>query len=281
MPFVHTAHFPIRHYECNAYGEVHHANYLRYMQEAAFGGSAAVGYGAARYQEIGLQWLAYETEVHYLQPLHYDDLLEIKTWVHDFRRVRSLRQYEFFRAGEMIAHASTDWVLLDAKTNYPATIPQEIIDAYSQGEPVDPADPRKPIPRLPPVPVNAFSHTHEVEWRDIDGAQHVNNAIYLHYVAHCERLALQTLMESHPATQFVTNSHLIEYKFPAMLGDTVVIKTWVQDIEGATLTRHFRISRAADDKLLTRISAAQTLISTVNGQPQVITPEIGGRLHGH
>ncbi|MEQ8673931.1 MAG: thioesterase family protein [Aggregatilineales bacterium] len=281
MPFVHSAHFPIRHYECNADGDVHHANYLRYMQEAAFGGSAAVGYGAARYVEIGLQWLAYETEVHYLQPLHYGDVLEIKTWVQDFRRVRSLRRYEFFRAGEMIAHASTDWVLLDMKTNYPTTIPQEIIDAYSQGDPVDQADPRKPIPRLPPVPENAFTHSHAVEWRDIDGAQHVNNAIYLHYVSHCERLSLASFNQSEPTLKFRTNNHLIEYKFPAMLGDEVKISTWIADVDGATLKRHFRVTRASDDKLLTRISAEQTLINSTTHQPQPISSEIQDRLHGN
>ena len=46
---VHTATFRVRHYECDAYGHLNNANYARYMQEAAFDASAAVGYGKDRY----------------------------------------------------------------------------------------------------------------------------------------------------------------------------------------------------------------------------------------
>jgi len=44
MPLIHERAFRVRHYECDAYGHVNHANYLRYMQEAALDASAAAGY---------------------------------------------------------------------------------------------------------------------------------------------------------------------------------------------------------------------------------------------
>ena len=50
MPLVHTRNFRVRHYECDAYGHLNNANYLRYMQEAAFDASAAAGYGMLRYE---------------------------------------------------------------------------------------------------------------------------------------------------------------------------------------------------------------------------------------
>ena len=81
----------MRHYECDAYGHVNHANYLRYMQETAFDASAAVGYDVARYEAIGRQWLVRETDITYLRPLVYGDTVIVKTWVADFRRVRSRR----------------------------------------------------------------------------------------------------------------------------------------------------------------------------------------------
>ncbi len=43
VPFLERA-FRVRSYECDGYGHVNHANYLRYMQEAAFDASAAAGY---------------------------------------------------------------------------------------------------------------------------------------------------------------------------------------------------------------------------------------------
>jgi acyl-CoA thioester hydrolase len=132
MPYIHTRTFRVRHYECDAHGRLQPAAYLGYMQEAAFDGSAAVGYSEARYREIGYYWLAYETDIEWFQSLGYGDSVEIKTWVMDFRRVRSLRAYEFYHAGEKIAQATTDWVLLDTRTLMPAAIPQEIITAYAQ-----------------------------------------------------------------------------------------------------------------------------------------------------
>ena len=40
-PVTHTRTFRIRHYECDRYGHVNNANYIRYMQEAAMDASAA------------------------------------------------------------------------------------------------------------------------------------------------------------------------------------------------------------------------------------------------
>ena len=95
MPAVHHQPFQVRFYECDAYGQMQPINYLRRMQEAAFGASAAVGYDFARYDQLGYLWLVRETEIEYLSPLAYGDQVEIKTWVHDFRRFRSRRMYEF------------------------------------------------------------------------------------------------------------------------------------------------------------------------------------------
>jgi YbgC/YbaW family acyl-CoA thioester hydrolase len=94
MPLIHKRMFRVRHYECDAYGHVNHANYLRYMQETALDASAAVGYDEARYLAMGTLWLIRETDIEYLCALRYGDSVEVVTWVGDFRRVRSRRFYE-------------------------------------------------------------------------------------------------------------------------------------------------------------------------------------------
>ena len=97
MPLTHVRTFRVRHYECDAYGHVNYANYLRYMQEAAFDASAAAGYDLDRYEAMGRHWLVRETDIEYLRPLRYGDTVQVKTWVADFRRIRSRRAYEFRR----------------------------------------------------------------------------------------------------------------------------------------------------------------------------------------
>src|SRR3990172_10663548 len=98
MPFMHTRTFRVRRYECDAYGHLNNANYLRYMQETAFDASAAAGYDFDRYTAMGRLWTVRETDIEYLNPLQYADRVEVKTWVIDFRRVRSRRAYEFRKA---------------------------------------------------------------------------------------------------------------------------------------------------------------------------------------
>ena len=128
MPLKHKRHFRVRFYECDAYSHLNNANYVRYMQEAAFDASAAAGYGDAEYERLGLIWLIRDTEVEYLQPLVFGDTAEVTTWVQDFRRVRSRRAYEIRREGEdtLLARGSTDWVLLDRETLRPTSVTDEM-----------------------------------------------------------------------------------------------------------------------------------------------------------
>ena len=42
-------------------------------------------------------------------------------------------------------------------------------------------------------------------------------------------------------------SHFIEYLAPALLGDTILIRTWVADMDKVTSRRRFLILRAGDD----------------------------------
>jgi len=273
MPYIHNQAFPVRHYECDMYGEVNHANYLRYMQEAAFGASTAVGYSPARYAELKLQWLAYETDIEYYAPLVYGDTISVKTWVHDFRRVRSLRNYELTRDGEMIARASTDWVLIDLERMFPATIPQPVIDAYSAGDPVETAPKRTPLPpaKIPEMGLHTIER--RVAWPEIDEAQHVNNAFYLSFAEDCEMQAMAAhdwplARVREESANLVVRRHQIEYKQAAVLDDILHISTWLAAMDETTLLRHIVVKRAEDGKLINRVRVLREWVDLESGQPQ-------------
>ncbi|MBZ0295363.1 MAG: thioesterase family protein, partial [Anaerolineae bacterium] len=258
---THTSTFTIRYYECDAYGHLNNANYLRLMQEAAFDASAAVGYAKERYEAMGYLWLAHETEIEYMRPLHYGDQVEIKTWVADFRQVRSVRHYEFRRSGseELVAKAHTDWVYMERDSSRAARIPPEMAAAFSGGETLE-RMPRTPFPEPPPAPAGAFRLRHRVEWRDIDGAQHLNNAAYINYI---EDAGIQTGAHYHWSFEraaeqglgAVFQRHRIEYIQPALLDDEVEISTWLYHMGRASGIRHFDLRRAQDDVLLARVQS--------------------------
>jgi acyl-CoA thioester hydrolase len=274
MAAVHISTFQVRYCDCDAYGHMNNANYLRYMQEAAFDASAAVGYDQARYQALGSLWLARETEIEYLQALCYPDRFEVKTWVDDFRRVRSRRLYEFHRPGEteLVARASTDWVYLDADSGRPITMPPEMIAAFAPDGDVPPTPPRKRFPPAPSAPPGVFKVRRRVEWRDIDTAMHVNNAAYLNYIEDCGirvAAAYGWPLVRCQAEGFlmVARRHHIEYRHPAYLDDELEIATWASDRKGATALRHYTVTRLSDGEVLALARTVWVWVDRETGRP--------------
>ncbi len=274
MPLTHVRTFRVRHYECDVYGHVSHANLLNYMQEAAFEASAAAGYDLARYEAIGHHWLVHETDIEVLRPLRYGDAVQVKTWVADFRRVRSRRAYEFRRvqSGEVVARAHTDWVFLHSATGRPAPIPSEMMAAFFPEGLPEPGRPRPRFPTAPPPPTGAFCLCRRVEWRDIDPARHVNNAVYVAYVEDC---GLQVAaahgwpVQRMAAEGFAITArrHHIEYRQPAMLGDELELVTWAFDVKPSTAVRHCSVTRVRDGALLARARTLNVWVNAQIGQP--------------
>jgi acyl-CoA thioester hydrolase len=208
---------------------------------------------------IGRHWLAYETEIEYFHSLRYGNEVAVKTWVENFRRVRSLRRYDIFKGQELAARAGTDWVFMDTKTLRPATIPRHVVDAYSQGKDVSPA-PRHESPPPSAPPENVYQLRRRVEWRDVDSAGHVNNAVYLDYVADCDAQVgraygwpIARVREA--GHNILPRQHHIEYKTPAVLGDELEISTWVSDVGKDSMARHYVIKQASDGQLVARVRA--------------------------
>jgi acyl-CoA thioester hydrolase len=279
MPLTHFEQFRVRFYECDAYGHLNHATYLRFMQEAAFGASAAAGYGPDHYTTLGQQWLIRETQITYLRPITFGQTLVVKTWVEDFRRVRSRRAYEMMLSGEVepVARGHTDWVYVDTATSRPVAVPAAMIAAfYPEGAPQQ-GQRREPFPAPPAPPPNVFTLHHRVRWRDLDPAGHVNNA---NYVAFAEDAGMAILAEAGWSAArmtaegfgIVAREFRIEYLQPAVLDDDLTISTWVSDMRRSTAYRHYTISRVHDGAILARARGRWVWVDLVTGHPIRIPP---------
>jgi acyl-CoA thioester hydrolase len=272
MPFIYTTTFRARYHDCDAYGHMNHASYARYMQEAAVEASSAVGYDLARYNALNMRWLIRETHIEYLQPLFHQDTFEVKTWLSGFRRIRTQRNYEFYKQGTLAARAHTDWVLIDLSTRQPAAAPAEMIAAYAKGEVPASIEAPKRFPAPPPPPSGVFTQRRRVVWTDIDGEQHVNNARYLDYAADVAfevSAAYGWSLERLRAEGFViiAREQHIEYKQSAVLGDELEISTYVFDMRRISGTRYFTISRVHDGTLLAQIRSGLVAVHPETGKP--------------
>lgn len=274
MPLTHTRTFRVRYHECDSYEHVNNSHYLRYMAETAFDASAAAGYDMEKYDQIGKMWLIRESEVEFLKPLRYDDTFEIKTWVADFRRVQSLRMYEFRLKGseDLIARGQTNWVFLDTKTRRPTTIPKELKTAFFPEGPPREAPRREPFPTPPPPPSGTVTFKRTVAWSDIDPTGHVNNARYLDFFQEAVMRVMETFNLSNDhhfddVIGWVVRKARIEYLQQAKVGDTLLISTYLSDVKRASATRHYVIRDGKYQELLTRAYLLFTSIDLSTGRP--------------
>ena len=104
-------------------GHVNNVAYVQWMQDIAVEHYAAIGGIAA--QGPDATWFIREHRIEYFLPAFAGEEIEIRTWVENVRRVRSLRKYEFVRKsdGKVLVKGETDWVFVDVKTGAPLCDP--------------------------------------------------------------------------------------------------------------------------------------------------------------
>lgn len=246
MPRIYTRRFRVRATDCDAVGYVNHAVYLRYMQEMAMEASADAGYSSARYTAMGVGWVIRRSRIDYLQPARYGDDLDATTYVVNFRRARSQRNYEIARAsdGAMLAQAATDWVFIDMRTGLPSRLPADMPSIFLPDGPLNGVEQLFHAPNLPDrPPESAFRTTRRIYFYEMDQYRHVNNAVYLNYLEQaaidaCADAGFDLSRLDEMGGLFIIRQHDIEYLRPARYGDSLDIATWISQLTTSSLLRH-------------------------------------------
>lgn len=111
-------------------GHVNNVVYVQWMQDIAVEHYASIG--GVEAQGIDATWVVYEHRIEYLLPAFEGEEIEIRTWVENIRKVRSLRKYEFLRKadGKTLVRGETDWVFVDVKTGSPQAVTDRVINAF-------------------------------------------------------------------------------------------------------------------------------------------------------
>jgi acyl-CoA thioester hydrolase len=131
---THVFEYPheVRSDEIDEQGHVNNVVYVAWMQHAAVAHSAALGWTAARYRELGAGWVARTHHIEYLRPAMAGDKVVVQTHVAEMKKATSLRRYRIVRPadGVLLARAETDWAFINFTTGRPARIPPEVVEAY-------------------------------------------------------------------------------------------------------------------------------------------------------
>jgi len=177
---VYAWRFHVRSYEMDPLGQVSPINLLRYLEEGAVQASASEGYDRAWYQANNRMWVVRKMIARYYAPITLGDELELHTWVSDFRRVQSHREYALYRLsdGEPVVRARGNWVFLDTLTLQPQRLDPAIMERFEPTGELEDLD----TTIVDPIVVEdgaIHDEDRRVQHYELDSAGHVNHANYL------------------------------------------------------------------------------------------------------
>jgi YbgC/YbaW family acyl-CoA thioester hydrolase len=282
VPLVYTATVAVRHHELDAWGRVHPGAHLRTVAEVAVQASTAAGFGPAWYDALGAHWIVRRTLARFHRPVGRDAVSEVKTWVADFRRVRSRRCYEIRVGGVLAVEAESDWVLVDVVTGRPRRIPADVERTF--GAPSGAASARRDDWDETLPPVTPLRTAAAVRFTDLDSLGHVNNAAYMDVfveaalgpLAHAgwgvERLGARGL------APFVAACD-VEYRDAVVWGDALEITTWMAPVpRGFEVVQH--LGPAGTDAASVRARTRWEWHALASGEPMDAPAELARALDG-
>lgn len=127
---VYSRSFTIPEEAIDENGHANNVAYVQWMQDIAVEHYESIGGIEAQGKDA--TWVVREHRIEYLLPAYANEEIEIRTWVENIRRVRSLRRYEFVRKsdGNVLVRGETDWVFVDIKTGKPLPIPERVSSVF-------------------------------------------------------------------------------------------------------------------------------------------------------
>ncbi len=116
---------------------------------------------------------------------------------------------------------------------------------------------------------------HEV---DLNG--HVHQSVYFDYVlfarwdqmGRCYKMPMEEFFKR--GYSWTTQSARIEFQKPLYLGDTIIVRTWIEEIKQKSVRVRFQILKKKTEKITTEGELVYVLISAKTGRPEIIPEDI-------
>lgn len=117
-------------YETDGMQVVHHANYLRFMEEARVEYFRAGGLELNDLMEEGIVFPIVEVSVKYHKPARYDDILVVKAYLRRLDRARFDFDYKIIneKTGDLLITGHTVNTYTDRKTGRIVRLPKERLE---------------------------------------------------------------------------------------------------------------------------------------------------------
>ena len=126
-----TIDYRVPYADTDMMGVVYYGNYLTLFERARNELMRSCGFTYAECEAEGVMLPVIHAEVDYRSPAHYDDVLELTSWVRELKGVRIEIACEVRRRGEeqLLASGFTRHCFVSSETFRPVHPPQRLVDA--------------------------------------------------------------------------------------------------------------------------------------------------------
>lgn len=119
----------VRYAETDQMGYVYYGNYAMYFEVARVEAMRSSGFSYKGMEDEGVMMPVLESNIRYLKPGKYDELLTIKTRIPTLPGVRIRFEYEVFNeANELITEGWTTLTFLKKDSHKPTRPPHNLLD---------------------------------------------------------------------------------------------------------------------------------------------------------
>lgn len=186
---------------------------LGYLEDTAGMHSNLVGCGLNDIERTNLTWILLNWKVQVFKRPLYGESILVKTWARNTIKFYTFRDFEVYNdKNELIAIATTKWVLMDAKSMTLTKISDELMAKYMPENKLVFGD-AKEIGKLDFPAEFECVLPYKIQRKDIDINRHVHNVTYLDF-------AYEVLPEEvYDNIDF--NNFEILYKKETKLGETI------------------------------------------------------------
>ena len=189
---------------------------LSYLEDIGGVHSNQAGYGIFEIPQTHLSWILLEWKLKVIRRPNYAEKIKIKTWSKGAMKFYTYRDFEIYdQQGNIIALATSKWVLLDIEKGKIVKIESEIIDKY-QPELNKTVFEKDPFDKVKEPGEYKSESTYTVRRADIDVNNHMHNLNYI-------ELANEAIPEE-DYRGALFNEVRISYKKEIKLGETVNCK---------------------------------------------------------
>lgn len=124
--------------------------------------------------------------------------------------------------------------------------------------------------------MKVFEQIITVSQEDLDDLNHVNNVRYVQWIQEISKKHWEYVAEGNLRQSFiwVVRNHNITYHKAAFLGDSIAVKTYIEDSDGALSTRVVEMHNAVTGDLLLQSKTAWCLLNATSLKPMRISGEI-------